>query len=90
MEVGHLSDDALLLAATSAVHEDAPFAFFINKKLPQTNSNFLEWAKNYINHEALTSKKSGAAKISRGNPEEDRRKRRKACGDPCRWKTTVL
>ena len=42
MEVGHLSDDALLLAASSGVHENTPFAFSINKKLPQTYFDFLK------------------------------------------------
>ena len=77
MEIGHLSDDALLLAMTSAVREDTLFAFSINKKPPRTYSDFLEWARNYINAEALISKKLGAAKSSRGNPEGDQRKEKK-------------
>ena len=77
VEVGNLSDDALLLAANSAVREDTSFAFFINKKLQQTYSNFLDRARNYINAEALTSKKSEAAKTSRENPEGDQRKEKK-------------
>ena len=64
-------------SATSAVREDAPFTFYINKKPPQTYSNFLERARNYINAETLTSKKSGAAKNSRGDPEGDLRKENK-------------
>ena len=62
MEVGHLSDDALLLAASSAVREDTPFAFSINKKPPWAYSDFLDRARNYKNAEALTSKKAGTVK----------------------------
>ena len=71
MEVGHLSDDALLLAVSSAVCEDTPFAFSINMKPSRTYSDFLDRARNYINVEALTSKKSGAAKTSRGDSNGD-------------------
>ena len=45
VEVGHLSDDALLLAASSRIHENTPFGFSINKKPPQTYSDFLERAR---------------------------------------------
>ena len=69
--MGHLSDDALLLAASSAIREDTPFAFLMNKKLPWMYSDFLDRAWNYINVEALTLKKSGATKTSRGDPEGD-------------------
>ena len=62
MEVEYLSDDALLLVATSAVCKDAPFVFSINEKPPRTYSDFLERDRNYINAEALTSKKCGAIK----------------------------
>ena len=55
-------DDALHLAASSVVHEDTPFAFSISKKPPRAYSNFLGQAKNYINAEALTSKKAGTVK----------------------------
>lgn len=71
MEVGLLSDDALLLAANSTIREDTPFAFSINKKPPWTYSDFLDRARNYINAEALNSKKSGAAKTFGGNPKGD-------------------
>ena len=57
MEVGHLSDDALLLAASSAVREDTAFAFSISKKPLRAYSDFLDQAKNYVNAEASTSKK---------------------------------
>ena len=77
MEVGHLSVDALILATNSAVPEDTPFVFSINKKPPRTYSEFLDWARNYTNAEALTSKKSGAVKTSRENPEGDQRKEKK-------------
>ena len=65
MEVGHLSDDAMLLAASFAVHEDTPFAFSISRKPPRAYSDFLDRAKNYVNAEASTSKKFGSAKTSR-------------------------
>ena len=71
MEVGHSSDDALLLVTSSAVREDTLFAFSINKKPPWTYFDFLERARNYINVEALTLKKSGAAKTSRGDSNGD-------------------
>ena len=61
MEVGYLSDDALLLAASSVVREDTPFAFSISKKPPQAYSDFLDRARNYVNAEASTSKKSESA-----------------------------
>ena len=77
MEVGHLSDDALLLVANYAVCEDTPFVFSINKKPPRTYSEFLDRARNYINAEASTSKKSGAVKTSRGNLKGDRWKEKK-------------
>ena len=73
IEVGHLSDDALLLAASSAVREDTPFAFSIGKKPPRTYADFLGRARNYVNAEAATSKKSGTSKNPRGSPEGDRR-----------------
>ena len=69
-----MSDDALLLAASSAVREDTPFAFSIRKKPPRAYADFLSRARNYVNAEATTSKKSGSAKTHRGNPEGDRRK----------------
>ena len=72
VEVGHLSDDALLLAASFAVREDTPFAFSISKKPPRVYANFLGRARNYINAEAATSKKSDSVKTHRGNPEGDR------------------
>ena len=81
MEVGHLSDDVLLLAANSTVREDTPFAFSINKKPQRSYSDFLDRAREYINVEALTSKKSGATKTSKGNPERDRRKEKKRPGE---------
>ena len=62
VEVGHLSDDALLLAASSVVRKDTPFTFSISKKPPRAYSDFLGRAKNYINAEALTSKKVGTVK----------------------------
>ena len=65
MEVGHLSDDPLLLAASSAVREDTPFAFSISNKPSRAYSDFRR-SRNYINVEVSTSKKSGPAKI----PEE--------------------
>ena len=65
MEVGHFLDDALLLAVSSTVLEDTPFAFSINKKPPWMYSDFRR-SRNYINVEVSTSKKSGPAKI----PEE--------------------
>lgn len=68
VEVGHLSDDALLLAANYAVCEDTLFVFSINKKPPRTYSKFLDQARNYINAEASTSKKSGAAKPPEETP----------------------
>ena len=77
MEVGHLSDDALLLAASSAVRKDTPFAFSISNKPPRVYSDFLDRTRNYVNAEASTSKKSGSAKTSRGNLEGDRRKEMK-------------
>ena len=77
VEVGHLSDDALLLAARSAVREDTLFAFSISKKPPRAYADFLSRARNYINAEAVTLKKSGSAKTSRGNPEGDRRKEKR-------------
>ena len=40
-------------------------------------SDFLDQARNYINAEALNSKKPGAMKSSRGNPEGDRQKDKK-------------
>ena len=76
--MGHLSDDALLLAASSAVREDTAFAFSISKKPPRVYSNFLDRARNYINAEASTSNKSVSAKTARGNLEGDRRKEMKA------------
>ena len=57
------------------------FAFSINKKPLQTYSDFLDRAREYINAEALTSKKSGATKTSKGNPERDRRKEKKRPGE---------
>ena len=81
MEVGLLSDDALLLAANSTIREDTPFAFSINKKRPRTYSDFLERVRNYINAEALTLKKSRAAKTFLGDPKGDRRKERKRPAD---------
>ena len=80
VEVGHLSDDALLLAASLAIREDTPFAFSINKKPPRAYSDFLDQARNYINTEALTSKKPETVKTIRGNTEEDRRKEMKRPG----------
>ena len=77
VEVGHLSDDALLLAAISVVCEDTLFAFSTNKKLPRMYSNFLDRARNYVNAEALTSKKSGATKTSRADPKRTDGRRRK-------------
>ena len=77
-----MSDDALLLAASSAVREDTPFAFSIGKKPPQAYADFLGRARNYINAEATTSKKSGRAKTSRGNPEGDRRKEKRPVEAP--------
>ena len=77
VEVGHLSDDALLLAVSSVVREDTPFAFSINMKPSRTYSDFLDRARNYINAEALTSKKYGAAKTYRGDPQGDRQKENK-------------
>ena len=71
-----MSHDALLLAASFAVRQDTPFAFSINKKPLWTYSNFLDRARNYINAEALTSKKFGATKTSRAT-EADRRKEKK-------------
>ena len=79
--MGHLSDDALLLAAISAVREDTPFAFSINKKPPRAYSDFLDRARKYINTEALSSKKSGTVKNLRGNPEGDRQKEMKRPGE---------
>ena len=80
--VGHLSDEALLLAASSAVRKDTPFAFSIGKKPPRAYADFLGRARNYINVEAATSKKSGPAKTSRGNPEGDRRKEKRPVEAP--------
>ena len=77
MEVGHLSNDALQLAASSTGREDTLFAFSINKKPSWTYSDFLDRAKNYINAEALTSKKPGAAMSFRGDPERDYWKEKK-------------
>ena len=77
MEVGHLSDDALLLAAISVVREDTLFAFSTNKKPPRMYSNFLDRARNYVNAEALALKKSGATKTSRANPKRTDGRRRK-------------
>ena len=73
----HLSDDALLLAASSAVREDTPFAFSISKKPHRAYSDFLNRARNYVNAEASILKKSGSAKASRGNLEGDHRKEMK-------------
>ena len=81
MGVGHLSDDVLLLAANSAVREDTPFAFSVNKKRTRTYSDFLDRVRNYINAEALTLKKSRAAKTSLGDPKGDRWKERKRSAD---------
>ena len=64
IEVRHLSDDSLLLVASSAVREDMPFTFSISKKPPRAYSDFLGRARNYINAEASTLKKSGFAKTS--------------------------
>ena len=72
-----MSDDALLLAAGSAVRVDTPFTFSIGKKPPRTYADFLGRARTYINVEASSSKKSGSAKTSRSNPEGDRRKEMK-------------
>ena len=72
-----MSDDALLLAASSTVCEDTPLMFSINKKPPRMYSNFVERVRNYVNDEALTLKKSGAVKTFRGNPEGDRQKEMK-------------
>ena len=69
MEVGHLSDDAMLLAASSAVREDTPFAFSISKKSSRAYLDFLDRAKNYINAESSTSKKYGPVKAYRGTAE---------------------
>ena len=77
MEVGHLSDNVLLLAATSVVREDASFSFSINKKPSRTYSNFLERARNYINSKALASKNFGAANTSRGDSERGQQKEKK-------------
>ena len=82
MEVGNPSDDALLLAANSEVHENTPFAFSINKKLPQTYSDFLDRARNYVNVEAQTSKKSRASRTFKGNPEVDRPKEKRPVDNP--------
>ena len=57
LEVGHLSDDALLMAANGAVRPGTPFAFSISKTPPGTFPEFLARAKKYINAEAGTSKK---------------------------------
>ena len=78
MEVGHLADDALLLAANSAIHKDTPLVFSIHKKPPRTYPDFLVRARNYINAEASTSKKSEAMETFQGDPEGDRRKKRPA------------
>ena len=59
------------------MREDTPFAFSIGKKLSRVYADFLGRARNYINAEALTSKKSGSSKAPRGNPEEDRQKEMK-------------
>ena len=59
MEMRHFSDDALLLAASSAVREDTHFAFSISKKSPQAYSDFLDRAKNYVNSEATTRRSPG-------------------------------
>ena len=67
----HLSDDALLLAASSAVREDTPFAFFISKKPLRAYLDFLDRARNYVNAEASTSRKFGSAKSSWRNLEGD-------------------
>ena len=75
--MGHLSDDALLLATSCAVREDTSFAFSISKKPPGVYVDFLGRARNYIKADASTSKKSGSSKASRGNPEGDRRKEMK-------------
>ena len=75
--MGHLSDDAMLLAASSAVREETPFAFSISKKPPRAYSDFLDRARNYVNAEVSTSKKSESAKSSRENLEGDRRKEMK-------------
>ena len=77
-----MSDDALLLAGSFAVREDTPFAFSIDKKPPRAYADFLGRARNYINVEAATSKKSGPAKTSRGNPERDRRKEKRPVEAP--------
>ena len=53
------------------------FAFSINKKPPRAYSDFLDRVRNYITDEALTSKKSGAAKTSREKPEGDQQKENK-------------
>ena len=55
--------------------------FSINKKPPRAYSDFLDRARNYINTEALTSKKSGTVKTIRGNPERDRQKEMKRPGE---------
>lgn len=68
IEVGHFSDDVILLAANAAMRGDTQFAFSINKKPPRTFSNFLGHAKNYINAEAETSKKSQPSKALKGIP----------------------
>ena len=78
----HLSDDALLLAASSAVREDTPFAFFISKKPLRAYLDFLDRARNYVIAEASTSKKSGIAKSSWGNLEGDHRKEMKRSIEP--------
>ena len=77
VEVGHLSNDALLLAANSTVSEDTSFAFSINKKPPRAYSDFLDRAGNYINGKALTLKKSGTVKTFQENPEGERCKEMK-------------
>ena len=59
------------------MREDTPFAFSISKKPPRVYADFLGRARNYINAEASTSKKSVSSKASCGNPERDRRKEMK-------------
>ena len=64
-----MSDDSLLLAASSAVREETPFVFSIRKKPSRAYSDVLDRARNYINAESSTLKKSGSTKASQGTLE---------------------
>ena len=81
VEVGHLSDDALLLAASSGMHENMPFVFLINKKPPRTYSNFQELRQRQgPDFEEVRGREDLPRKPRKGLAEGDEEARGEPCG----------